>query len=394
MSSIERLTHFIVHPELKILNWGPSGPAHNEARCEKTSKGEVCTRCATFSSSIYDHRWVKVKNAPIRNTSIKLIIRKRRFYCHTCRKPFTEPIAGILPGKRTTQRLQRTVTNACTKYSSLKDVRKDFRCSNSYIYKAFYSQLEIETKRKINYAWPKTIGIDEHFFTRKNGYREFMTIFVDYKNKRPRELVLGRTGSVLQAGVNHIDGRENVKNVVMDLSRPYKTFVKEYFPNAEITADKFHVLRLLNGAINRYRKQYTGDDRKNPIRRLLLCSSKRLDYFKRDAIEKWLKDKEDLRELYFYKEALQRLYRTRGHSKAKRALVKLTDKMAYSNLREIRSLRSTLMKWSTEILNYFRTGLTNARTEGFNNVAKTVQKRGYGFKNPDNYRLRVLNACV
>ena len=221
-----------------------------------------------------------------------------------------------------------------------------------------------------------------------------MTIFIDYKNKRPRELVLGRTSGVLQAGINHIDGRNNVRLVTMDLSRPYKTFVKDYFPNAEIVADKFHVLRLLNNHINRYRKQYTGDDRKNPIRKLLLCSGKNIDYFKRVAIEKWLEDKPELKELYFYKEALHKLYRTKGHSKARRALTKLTDKMAYSNLKEVRSLRNTLRKWSTEILNYFKTGLTNARTEGFNNVAKTIQKRGYGYKNPDNYRLRVLNACV
>ena len=392
MSSIDRLARFITHSELKILDWVQAGTAHNIARCEKTSSHEVCTRCAQKSSAIYDHRWVRIKDAPIRGSSVVLVIRKRRFYCKTCRKPFTEPVPGILPRKRTTQRLQRAVTNACQKYSSLKDVRKDFRCSNSYIYKAFYSQLKIETKRKINYPWPKTIGIDEHFFTRKNGHREFMTIFVHYKNKRPRELVLGRSSGVLQAGIQSIEGRENVRNVVMDLSRSYKTFVKEYFCNAEIVADKFHVLRLLNGPINRLRKHYTGDERKNPIRRLLLCSSKNLEYFKRKAIWDWLEDKNDLKEIYYYKEALFRLYRTRGYNKARRALIKLTDQMAYSNLKEIRSLRNTLRTWSTEILNYFKTGLTNARTEGFNNVAKTIQKRGYGFKNPENYRLRVLNA--
>ncbi|NDG27902.1 MAG: hypothetical protein EB120_12105 [Proteobacteria bacterium] len=32
-------------------------------------------------------------------------------------------------------------------------------------------------------------------------------------------------------------------------------------------------------------------------------------------------------------------------------------------------------------------------TEGFNNKAKLVRKMGYGYKNPENYRLRLLNAC-
>ncbi|WP_413612757.1 transposase [Bdellovibrio sp. HCB-110] len=38
--------------------------------------------------------------------------------------------------------------------------------------------------------------------------------------------------------------------------------------------------------------------------------------------------------------------------------------------------------------------ITNARTEGFNNVAKLVQKRAYGVKSFEMYRLRYLNACA
>jgi len=42
--------------------------------------------------------------------------------------------------------------------------------------------------------------------------------------------------------------------------------------------------------------------------------------------------------------------------------------------------RRTLMRWRNEILNHFGTGLTNGRTEGFNNVAKLVKKRAYGYR--------------
>ncbi|MBK7844484.1 MAG: transposase [Bdellovibrionales bacterium] len=59
------------------------------------------------------------------------------------------------------------------------------------------------------------------------------------------------------------------KNVVLDLSDSYKSFVREFFPNSQMIADKFHVLRLLNPALNRYRKQVTGDKRTSPLRKLL-----------------------------------------------------------------------------------------------------------------------------
>ena len=38
--------------------------------------------------------------------------------------------------------------------------------------------------------------------------------------------------------------------------------------------------------------------------------------------------------------------------------------------------------------------LTNGRTEGFNNKAKVVKKRAYGYRSFRNYRLRLLNACA
>ncbi|MBK7842205.1 MAG: transposase [Bdellovibrionales bacterium] len=52
------------------------------------------------------------------------------------------------------------------------------------------------------------------------------------------------------------------------------------------------------------------------------------------------------------------------------------------------------MKWRNEILNYFVNRITNARTEGFNNVAKLIQKRAYGVKSFKLYRLRYLSACA
>ena len=54
--------------------------------------------------------------------------------------------------------------------------------------------------------------------------------------------------------------------------------VKEFFPNAKITADKFHVLRLTNPMINKARTEITGDKRSNPVRKLLLRSRHRLKY--------------------------------------------------------------------------------------------------------------------
>lgn len=394
MLSQHRLTRFLLLPELKLLNWNKETIAANIVDAEKESKLEVCPRCATPSTVGYDFRFVTLKDAPVRGSSVKLRIKKRRFYCKTCRKPFTEPVQGVLKGKRTTQRYRRSVLWACENFSDLKRVRKAYRCSSGFIYQTLYEQIHLSLRRKLNYPWPTTIGVDEHFFTRRRGRAEFATVFTDYNNKRLREVAFGKVKGELMAQLADIEGRENVKNAIIDMSDSYRSFIKEQFPNAKIIADKFHVLRLLTPALNKHRVAFTGQNKQLPIRRLLMKPRFKLLYYERDALDRWLTDKQELREIYAAKEAIYNFYRIKGVNRAADALTRLTDALAHSKLSELKRFRRTLKSWRTEILAYFETRLTNARTEGFNNVAKLVQKRAYGYRSFENYRLRLLNACL
>lgn len=394
MPSNDNLARFFGLPELKVTAFKKLQIASNLVQAKKTSQVEVCPKCATPSSSIYDHRIVRLRDAPLRGQSVRLSVKKRRFFCKPCRKPFTEPVQGVGKGKRTTHRYRRAVLWACENFSDLKKVRKAMRCSSGFIYQTLYEQIKGELSEKLNYPWPTTIGVDEHFFTRRRGRAEFATVFTDYPNKRIRELAFGKVKGELLAQLHNVQGRENVRNVIIDMSDGYRSFIKEYFPNARIIADKFHVLRLLTPAINKRRVAITGDKRLLPLRRLLLKRRHKMFYYERDALDRWLIDHPELREVYLAKEALFSFYRIKGSRRAARALSKITDTLAHSKIKELKKLRRTLMAWRQEILAYFETRLTNARTEGFNNVAKLVQKRAYGYKSFENYRLRLLNACL
>lgn len=113
-----------------------------------------------------------------------------------------------------------------------------------------------------------------------------------------------------------------------------------------------------------------------PLRRLLLKDSKKLDFFMQSAINRWLTEHPALAEIYRAKEALHRLYRIKGYHRAKQALLNLLDMLGRSKVPEILTFRRTLLSWRKEILEYFRTKLTNGRVEGYNNKAKLIRKRG------------------
>lgn len=386
------LAQFLVLPELKLYKTKKGRRSHIYY-CEKKLHPEYCPRCGVKSISTYDHRWVTVRDEPIRQTHSILRVRKRRLYCKACRKPFTEPIEGILKGHRTTLRFRRALTRGCTQMRSLKAVRDNFHCSNSLIYKSVFTQLEIKLREYQN-PWPKVVGIDEHFFSRRRGYSEFFTVFTDLKGHRVRDAVYGRTKTDVLSKVQHIQGRENVEWVVMDLSETYRSLVKELFPNAQRVADKFHVLRLLSPALRRRRIEITGDRRTLRIKRLLQKNRHRLNYFEKQDVDRWLKNYPEINMIYRFKEKLHELYRNTHYDRAVAGFNRLINELKMTDIPELQTFKTTLEKWRTEILNYFKKRITNAMTEGFNRIASLVKNLGFGYKNEKFYRLRFLTACA
>jgi len=388
-----RLANFILLPELKLLKHERVGRWKNILEAKKETSHAFCPHCGCLTESIYDHRWVQLKDAPLRDRHIDLRVKKRRFFCKECQKVFTEKLPGVLPRRRTTERYRKNLLWACENFSDLKKVRQIFRCSNDFLYRSLHDQLHRKLQNN-RYPWPKILGLDEHSFQkRRTGNIPFASMFVDFKNRKIFELVDSKSSERLKEKLHHIPGRENVEQVVIDLADPYKKFVREFFPNAALTADKFHVLRLLHPAINRRRKQITGDRRSLRIRRLLLMNASRLDYFQKAEILDFLNDHPELKQIWITKEKMHALYRCKGIDRARLALHNLLKSLKDTRIKELKTLRRTLWRWSQEILNHFTTGLTNGRTEGFNNIAKLVKKRAFGYRNFENYRRRLLCAC-
>ena len=216
--SEKRITQQLLLPDLRFVKQ-ISTPKSKIIYCEKVSSFEVCPKCASKCSTIYDHVNVEIKDSPLRSKMMILKIKKRRFLCKNCKSVFREPVNGIFKNYRTTERLRRYIRYCASKFMNLKDVQRHCRCSAWLVYKAYYQQIELELRKTKN-PWPKTIGIDEHSFLRNSRSKrvEFVTVFVDYTNKRMKDVVLGKSiGDLLNSSIQNIQGKENVKNVIVDL---------------------------------------------------------------------------------------------------------------------------------------------------------------------------------
>lgn len=96
------LSHGLLLPELELKTFRFLGRQRWELDVRKKRLPEVCPRCATLCRAGYDRRVVRIKDDPIRDKRVRLIVEKRRLWCPVCRKPFTE---CRVPGNRTQVRL-------------------------------------------------------------------------------------------------------------------------------------------------------------------------------------------------------------------------------------------------------------------------------------------------
>jgi transposase len=115
-------------------------------------------------------------------------------------------------------------------------------------------------------------------------------------------------------------------------------------------------------------------------------------------LDRYLNNTPGLRALYDFWHGLQELLRNKSkNQKDCRPLVKqylwYVEELRQTPFRHLRTLGATLDSWKEEIARMFRFSKTNGITEGLHNKMEMLSRRAYGFRNFENYRLRVRVVC-
>ncbi|MFR1320882.1 MAG: transposase [Akkermansia sp.] len=76
-----------------------------------------------------------------------------------------------------------------------------------------------------------------------------------------------------------------------------------------------------------------------------------------------------------------------------RKLKEMMDLLTHHAPAEMKKIGITIRKWFTPIIRMWRFVQNNGITEGFHRKMKLIQRRAYGYRNFQNYRLRVLVEC-
>ena len=172
-------------------------------------------------------------------------------------------------------------------------------------------------------------------------------------------------------------------------------------PNAEVVADRFHVMKLVNDELDAERKSVKtkGEKLNNKAEKekilkvikkskyCLLKNEKDLNNEQKEKLKEVKKVFPKLANMHRLKEQLRNSF-----EKTNSELIGLLDLSDW--LRDAASdfpnSSATIIRWLGEIVGYFKNRTTQGIVEGINNKLKLIKRKAYGFKNFANFRLRSL----
>ena len=326
-----------------------------------------------------------------------LHLESHKFHCHTCGSYFNQRFPGIMPRRRSTEAFRRSVYLKHLDGIDRQTLARRERIAPATVERWFHNFLERSVSERQDAPCPRVLGIDEHFFSRKKG---FATTFCDLEHHRVYDVTLGRSEAALEPYLKGLKGREQVRVVCMDLSDTYRSIIQKYFPNAMIVADRFHVIRLINHQfLNLWRLLDPSGSRNRGLLSLMRRHYHNLKAEQAQRLTAYLQTIPALKIIYDFKQRLTTLlllkHRTAHHCRQLiPSWLEHLRELTYSTFPLLAQLGRTLSSWSEEIVRMWRFTKNNGITEGFHTKMEMISRRAFGFRNFDNYRLRVRVMCA
>jgi transposase len=241
-----------------------------------------------------------------------------------------------------------------------------------------------KTRGLNNYSQVTKIGVDETSIAKGHDY---VTLFVDLERKKTIFVAEGKDNSTVKAFVadlaQHQGSADNITDVSCDMSPAFIKGVKENLPEAKITFDKFHILKIINEAVDEVRRMEARD---NPLlkgtRYIFLKNDKNLSQAQRNtkAALQLSKLNAKLFRALSLREAFQQLYAAPTESDFGMLLKRWYFWATHSRLKPMKKAAKTIKNHWDGILQWKKSQINNGILEGLNSVVQAAKRKARGYK--------------
>jgi len=393
------LTHLLNLPEMMVT--GMEYDAHLDYLtlfCDHAHAVAICPSCGTPSQQVHQYRQRRVRDLALCGYRCYLEFSARRFKCQPCGRRFTEVLPWLARGARLTQRYASYVFTQC-RATTLQAVKEREQLGYKTV-EALYYRFARQRATTTETEAVRRLGIDE--IALKKRHDQYVLVLSDLEARRVITVLSDRTKETLEAYLATWtqEARARIEVVALDLWQPYHLAVDALLPQALIVGDRFHVMKNLNDQVTAARreiKRSLPEDQKQHLkgcRWVLVKNEADLSEAEQAKLAAVGQAVPALAELHRLKEDFRTIFETAPSREC--AAIELEQWIAQAEqtgLQRLAKFVATLRNWWDVILNYFHDHITSGFVEGMNNKLKLVKRSGFGYRNFEHFRLRVLMEC-
>ena len=239
----------------------------------------------------------------------------------------------------------------------------------------------------------ESIGMDET--SRAKGH-EYITLFVDLQKRRTIFITQGKDNLTVARFAydfqNHNGSIEAIKDVSCDMSPAFIKGVKENLPNAQITFDKFHILKIINEAVDKVRKEEVGTNKLlKGTRYIWLKNYNNLTIKQKEKLDEFTMSSMNTKTLRAYniRQSFQEIYQAKTEDEFITYLNKWYYWATHSRLEPIIKAAKTIKRHWDGVVHWYESKINNGILEGLNSVIQAAKSKARGYKTFKNYKIIV-----
>jgi len=249
------------------------------------------------------------------------------------------------------------------------------------------------TREQENFEAIDTIGLDET--SRAKGH-EYITLFVDLLQRRTIFITEGKDNLTVARFAYDFQNRhgkvEAIKDVSCDMSPAFIKGVGEYLPNAQITFDKFHILKIINEAVDKVRKEEVGTNKLlKGTKYIWLKNYSNLTKKQKEELESLTMSKMNIKttRAYNIRQSFQEIYQAETEEEFITYLNKWYYWATHSRLEPMIKAAKTVKKHWDGVVQWYKSKINNGILEGLNSVIQAAKSKARGYKTFKNYKIIV-----
>ncbi len=237
------------------------------------------------------------------------------------------------------------------------------------------------------------IGFDETSVRRGHNY---VTTMVDLELRRVLFATEGKDSGCIKNSVDYLKAKNvdihKVEQVCIDMSPSFISGCIDYLPNAAITFDKFHVMKVVNKAMDDLRKlERIGNDRLKKHKYTFL-KSKLIPEIQQER-DLLLEMYPKLGEGYRLKQLFSDFWDIKDKEEAAGYLAFWCDIATDSGIFPFINAAKTINAHWGGIVNYTESKVNNGILEGLNSKIQLAKKRARGYGNINNFINMIYFTC-